>query len=253
MVLGAVAAGIGVVATLALAAGAVLGRALTPLAGAVAAAFGIVIVVLAGFPFLVLLVLFVAASALATRYRFEEKRRGSLQEGVAGERGVSNVLAHILVPTGLAAAGAIVGHAGATIAILYTSALAFGASDTFASEFGVLAGHARSILSFRPVAPGTNGGISAVGTAFAMAAAVFTALLGLIAFYAFHAPTGGAALFLGVVSVAGFLGCQVDSVVGELIENRGHLGKGGTNFVAMLSAVAIAAGLLALVGGAGAV
>ena len=96
--LGPLEAGIGLAATLALAAAAVAGRALTPAAGAVAAVFGAVIVVLAGFPFLILLVLFVGASALATRFRFEQKRRQSVQEGVAGERGISNVLAHIVVP-----------------------------------------------------------------------------------------------------------------------------------------------------------
>jgi len=79
---------IGVIATALLALGAVLTRALTPLAGAVAAAFGVVIVVFAGFPFLALVIVFVGASVLATRYRFEEKRRQNLQEGRAGERGV---------------------------------------------------------------------------------------------------------------------------------------------------------------------
>lgn len=241
---------IGIVATALLALGAVLARALTPPAGAVAAVFGIVIVVYGGFPFLALLVLFVGASVLATRYRFEEKRRQHLQEGRAGERGVSNVIAHIILPTGLAVAGGISPPLlrPAATAVLYASALAFGGADTFASEFGVLAGHAKSILTGRSVPPGTNGGVSLRGELFALLASVTTALAGLGLFLAFGTPLPNPVLFVGIVSLAGFLACQVDSILGEVLENRGILTKGSTNFLGMLSAVVFAAVVLAVSG-----
>jgi uncharacterized membrane protein len=60
-----------------------------------------------------------------------------------------------------------------------------------------------------------------------------------------HFPVGA---FLVVAPVAGFAGCQTDSVLGETLENRGFLTKGSTNFLGMLSAILIAALLLALVG-----
>ena len=72
---------IGILATALLAAGAVYARALTPGAGLVAALFGAAIVVLAGFPYLALMILFLASSVAATRFRFEEKRARKLQEG----------------------------------------------------------------------------------------------------------------------------------------------------------------------------
>ena len=50
--------------------------------------------------------------------------------------------------------------------------------------------------------------------------------------------------------IAGFLGCQLDSVLGESLENRGLLTKHGVNFLGMLGAVLIAAGIYALGGGA---
>ncbi|MCI4366036.1 MAG: DUF92 domain-containing protein, partial [Thermoplasmata archaeon] len=132
---------VAILATVALALGAVLARALTPAAGVVASVFGAVIVVLAGYAFLALLILFVVASVLATRYRFEEKARRHVQEGKQGERGISNVLAHIVIPTALAVA---VGWTPPALplpatTVLFASALAFGAADTFGSEFGVLA------------------------------------------------------------------------------------------------------------------
>jgi uncharacterized protein (TIGR00297 family) len=244
-------AAIGAIVTVALAASAVAARALTAAAGAIAAVFGLAIVVLAGFPYLALLILFVVASVLATRFRFDEKRRRKVQEGAAGERGVSNVVAHILIPTGLAIAGGWLPPLipPVTLAVLYTAALAFGASDTFASELGVLAGRARSILSFRPVTPGTNGGVSAVGEAWAFVGAGTTALVGLGLFVLFASPLPSPVLFLGAAAIAGFLGCQFDSILGETLENRGYLTKGSTNFLGMLFAVAVAAGFLAVVGG----
>jgi uncharacterized protein (TIGR00297 family) len=250
VVLAFIPAAFGIVFTVALAVGAVAARALTPVAGVVAAAFGIVIVVLVGFPFLALLILFVVGSVLATRFRIQEKRSKNVQEGTAGERGISNVVAHIVIPTGLAIAG---GWAPplippAALAVLFACALSFGAADTFASELGVLAGTARSILTFRRVAPGTNGGVSAVGEAWGFIGAAITAIVGLALFRLFSAATPAWGIFLVTVVVAGFVGCQIDSVLGETLENRGYLTKGTTNFLGMLSAVAIGIALLVAFG-----
>lgn len=246
--LGALASAIGIVVTVVLAFGATVARALTPLASGVAAAFGITIVLLAGFGFLALLVVFVAVSSLATRFRFDEKEKRHVQEGRHGERGVSNVVAHIVLPTAIALAiglGWIPLVAGA---VLFASALAFASADTLASEIGVLAGSAVSIVSFQPVTPGTNGGVSIVGEMFAVAGSLGTALVGLGLFGAFGEPVGRAWVFLLAVSVAGFLSCQVDSLLGEMLENRGVLTKGSTNFFGMLSAAAVALGVAAVVG-----
>ncbi len=241
--LGATASIIGSVLTVALAAGAAAARALTPSAAAVAAAFGIAIVLLAGFGFLLLLVVFVASSSLATRFRFDEKLRRRVQEGRAGERGVSNVLAHIVLPTAIALGLGFGVLAPRVSAVLFASALAFAAADTFASEFGVLAGSAVSLLTLRPVVAGTNGGVSTVGEMFAIVGGLGTALVGLGLFAAFGPSVGVASLFLLAVGVAGFVACQVDSVLGETLENRGYLTKGSTNFLGMLAAVGVGAGL----------
>lgn len=249
MVLSLLDAVIGAAVTVLLAAGAVATRALTPLAGAVAAAFGVVIVIAAGFSYLTLLVLFVVTTSLATRYRFNEKLREKLQEGSAGERGVSNVVAHIVVPTALAAAVGFVPTTAPWAAVLFASALSFGAADTLASEFGVLTGRARSILNLRPVPAGTNGGISTAGEAFALSGALVTALVGLGLFRLFASPAGSVPTFLLVVALSGFTGCQVDSVLGATLENRGFLSKGSTNFLGMLATVGLAAALLFLLGG----
>ncbi len=246
--LGAVASVIGAVATVLLAVAALVARALTPAAAAVAAGFGIAIVLSAGFAYLSLMVVFVVVSSVATRYRFDEKARRHVQEGRAGERGVSNVLAHIVLPTGLALADGLGRLPPVVTAVLFASALAFAAADTLASEFGVLTGGAVSILSLRPVAPGTNGGVSTVGEIFAVVGSLGTALVGIGLLGLFGSPAGRAVVYLLVVGVSGFVGCQVDSVLGETLENRGWLTKGSTNFLGMLSAMGLAALLLGVVG-----
>lgn len=243
---------IGIASTALLALVAVGARALTLQAGLFAAVFGSLIVVVAGFPYLGLLVLFVFGSVLATRYRLEEKSRRHVQEGTHGERGVANVVSHIVVPTALALTALAPSTAipESTRALLYTSALAFGASDTFASEFGVLAGRARSILHLRPVPPGTNGGVSGLGEAFALVGGALTAAAAIGLFALFGSPIASPIGFGLVVVVSGFLSCQVDSVLGQTLENSGHLSKHSTNLLGMLSSVAIAAGLLVLFRGA---
>jgi uncharacterized protein (TIGR00297 family) len=245
-------AAIGVAVTICLAAGAVLGGALTRAAGLIATGFGIVVVVVGGFPFLALLILFVVASVLATRYGFEEKKRRNVHEGIHGERGVSNVLAHIVAPTALVVGGALAEPwlSAPTVTVLYTGALAFGAADTFASEFGVLAGRARSILTLRPVPAGTNGGVSALGETWAFIGALATSGVGYGLFLGFRTPTVGVLPFVVSATAAGFLGCQVDSVLGETLENRGYLTKGSTNFLGMVSGILFALLFLVLTGGA---
>jgi uncharacterized protein (TIGR00297 family) len=230
----------GAVVTALLAAGAAYGKALTVAAATVAGAFGIVVVVFSGFGFLGVMVGFVVVSSLATRYRFEEKRRRHVQEGRAGERGVSNVLAHIVLPTAIAVVVGTGTVAESTGAILFSAAFAFALADTLASEFGVLSGRAVSILSMRPVPAGTNGGVSPVGELFAVVGAAFMAGFGVLAFLLSGSALGPVVPFVLVVTGAGFLACQFDSVLGETLENRGWLTKGGTNFLGMLFAVALA-------------
>ncbi|MCI4365959.1 MAG: DUF92 domain-containing protein, partial [Thermoplasmata archaeon] len=156
----------------------------------------------------------------------------------------------IVIPTALAVA---VGWTPPALplpatTVLFASALAFGAADTFGSEFGVLAGTARSILTLKPVSPGTNGGISAVGEWWAAIGALTTGVVGYSLYLLFGTQTPPGVVLVGVVGVAGFLGCQVDSVLGETLENRGYLTKGSTNLFGMLSSVGIAAALLAALG-----
>ncbi len=218
-------------------------RALTRSAAAVAALFGGLILFLAGIPYLALLILFVLAGTLATRYGWEEKVARRLEEASEGQRGVPNVLAHIVVPLGISVLVPLDPFLASSgwAPFLYVSALACGTADTFASEFGVLSGKARSILTLRPVEAGTNGGVSPAGELWAFVGALVTVTVGSAFFLLLGSGLAvSPALWFAGGTLLGFVGCQVDSLLGLLLENRGYLGKGQVNFLAMLATVLLA-------------
>ncbi|MDE1820412.1 MAG: DUF92 domain-containing protein [Euryarchaeota archaeon] len=239
---------VGVVVTLALSVSAIRAKVLTPAAAAVAGVFGIVIVLVGGPPYLAMLILFVLGGTLATRYGWEEKKARKVAEGKAGERGVRNVLSHIVVPMALVLLLPLrlAGGSQGLISFVYVAALACGTADTFASEFGVLSGKAVNILGGGPVKAGTNGGVSVPGELWALVGSLVTIAAGAGIFFAFGglgALTTSVPLWFAGGTFLGFLGCQIDSVLGATLENRGLIGKGAVNFLAMLATGLLAAGI----------
>ena len=92
-------------------------------------------------------------------------------------------------------------------------ALAAAASDTWATEIGSLARQVpTNILSWRPVAPGTSGGVTTPGTLASIAGALF---LGVIALVGGWPRTTAAALVAG-----GIVGGLADSVLGAAVQVR---------------------------------
>lgn len=161
---------------------------------------------------IILVAYFVTASALS-RYRGGEKERrmGGGRVAKHGPRDAVQVLAN--------------GGAFVAAALLYwwrpdplwqvagIGALAASAADTWATEIGSLAPVApRSILTMRPVAIGTSGGVTVAGTVAALAGAGFTAAMSLLAAWP---PAAATAALVG-----GMLGCLFDSVLGASAQAR---------------------------------
>jgi uncharacterized protein (TIGR00297 family) len=202
------------------------------LLGAVASFFlGLEVALLGGIPWLVLMTLFPVIGVAATRIGYRRKAERRVAEAAGGERGVSNVLGNGLGP-GLAALALLftplVPERAAALA--FASALAAVTADTVASEIGVLANRAKRILPpFPPLPVGSNGAVSLAGQ---FAAAAGASAIAVAAFFLFHLPLALA----WVPAVAGFLGCQLDSVLGATLERDedrpGPLSKQDVNFIA---------------------
>jgi uncharacterized protein (TIGR00297 family) len=165
----------------------------------------------AGWRWAALLVVFFIAATAVSRFRRELKiRRSSGMLEKTGPRDSIQVLAN-------GAAFAIGAFAYAlssepVFAVFAVGSLAAASADTWATEIGLLAGHApRSIISGRTVPPGFSGGVTLSGTAAGGAGALVVAVT---------------AVALGVSSVpvpivaGGLAGMLIDSVLGATIQEH---------------------------------
>lgn len=160
---------------------------------------------------LALVAFFIVTSAIgAIRAPERSARIDSIIEK-SGARDAGQVLANGLVYT-----AAAVGHMMTDDpfwAIAGFGALAAAASDSWGTEIGTLSRKTpRSITDWRPVQPGTSGGITLAGTLAAVSGAAFISLLSLL----FGFERGIAVcVFLG-----GVMGSTVDSLLGATVQQR---------------------------------
>lgn len=178
---------------------------------------GLIIYLTAGFNWLILILIFLILGVLSTRYKRQYKKEIGVYEGT---RTTKNVLSNGLVPCATAILGSHVGFIGS---------IATAAADTLASEIGVVE-TPRLITNFKKVPPGTDGGVSLLGTAAGILGA------GIIGFFAYILGVYPQPLVsIKIAVIAGTLGCFVDSILGALFESRGYLTKEQVNFLATLT------------------
>jgi uncharacterized protein (TIGR00297 family) len=159
---------------------------------------------------IVLIVFFVTSSALSHfKHATREARIGGIVEK-GNERDAFQVLANGGVFTGAALLATATGETAWAAAAL--GALAAATADTWATEVGtVIGGLPRSIISFKPLATGTSGGVTVVGTLASIVGAAFIAAVS----YLVGAGGAAAAIFVG-----GVLGSLADSIIGGTVQER---------------------------------
>jgi uncharacterized protein (TIGR00297 family) len=205
-------------------------KALDIVGSAVMVIMGVVIIFSAGTNWLLLIILFLVMSLLATRYSKKYKRSLGQFEG---RRTSKNVISNGVVACFMAAFGGyylpFVGG--------FIGAIATATSDTLASEIGVLDTNPRLITTFQKVDPGTNGAVSVLGTAVGIVGA---AIIGIAAYFLGIVPSPISAIMVSIIS--GTIGCFMDSVLGALFENHGLLTNEHVNLIATI--VGAIAGIL---------
>ena len=168
---------------------------------------GIIIIFSAGTNWLLLIVLFLVMSLLATKY--SKKYKQSLGE-FEGRRTSKNVISNGVVACFMAAFGGyylpFVGG--------FIGAIATATADTLASEIGVLDQNPRLITTFQKVDPGTNGAVSVLGTSIGIVGA---AIIGIAAYLLGIMPNILLALMVSIIS--GTIGCFADSILGALLSS----------------------------------
>ena len=181
---------------------------------------------------LISLFTFLIIGSLATKWKLEEKKLLSLEEANEGLRSWKNVLAN----GGAVSIVAIYNFLFPGQEWIYFAAIAsisVALSDTLASEIGSLDTRTRSITTLQSVPAGTNGGMSPTGTVAALFGAILISIVGVI--FSPDDSKISEIQLLSLLSLIGWLGCQVDSILGAVLENRGYLGKHSVNFLATFS------------------
>ncbi len=165
--------------------------------GALAAlAVGALVAIGTGWSGLALLLAFFLSSSLLTP---GGGRRRALQVAANG---------------GLAAAAALLARAHPVWHGAFAGALAAAAADTWSTEIGARSRRApRLVTTGRPVAAGTSGGVTWLGTAGGAAGAGFVAAAA--ALLAIVEPSRA-----WMVGIGGFAGCIADSVLGATLQAR---------------------------------
>jgi uncharacterized protein (TIGR00297 family) len=233
-------------------AGASYHKRIFDLSGSLSAfAVGMVIGICGSVLWLLLLLVFLVSSFGATRYRFEWKRAKGFQEGKKGERSWRNIAANGAIPTVIAFASFVSqlvanGNPDADFfpkdvaSFMFVTAVAVAAADTAASEIGIVDPRVYLITTFRRIKRGTDGGISLTGQLVAFVAAAYTSVVAYVLFAMLDTDLLAGPRTLLIPMLSGFLGCQVDSVIGATWERRGKIGKLGNNFVSIAFGTLIA-------------
>lgn len=122
--------------------------------------------------------------------------------------------------------------------IAFYGAIAAALSDTLSSEIGLLSKRKpRLIINLKEVEPGTDGGVTILGFLAGLVGAFFIASIGVFVCKE---------IFIAIIiTISGFIGCIVDSILGATFEIKGRLNNTQVNFLGSSSG-AILAYLLAI-------
>ena len=190
------------------------------------AMIGIILIGFADVRWFLIMLTFFIIGAGATRYRYGDKKQLGVAQEHGGVRGYFNVFANGLVATAAAILFGLTGHPA--FVALFMGSVASAAADTVASEIGVTGKVPYLITTLRPVPRGANGGVTFRGE---IAAVIASAVVAVVAWM-----MGVADPWMVVVTVlAGFVGTNVDSLVGATLENSGRIGNSGTHLIATFS------------------
>lgn len=167
---------------------------------------------------LTLIAFFVSSSALSHYKEGLKERRAAEKFAKGGRRDLWQALANGGLGALCALAYAMAGRPTALLAA-FAGLMATVTADTWATELGVLSPHRpRLITSGRPVAPGTSGGVSPLGTAASAAGALLIGAILFALLVAEGAPADGTAWVVAAALAGGVAGALIDSLMGATVQ-----------------------------------
>lgn len=175
---------------------------------------GLLIGFTSGWAWVAVLISFLIVGSAATRYRYRYKLSIHAAEDKRGARGFKNVIANGAVATFLAILNYI--RPNPAYPVLFVAAIAAAAADTLATEIGLLSS-SKPVLINRPSSTtpaGISGGVTPLGEGAGLVGGAAMALLAVALGVVPLSPLDGS-----IVVIAGFLGCNFDSLLGSTMQS----------------------------------
>lgn len=203
---------------------------------------GVVIIISTDIWWYITLLAFFFLGGLFTRYKYDFKKERGIAESKGGVRGYKNVFSNSLAALTLAVAFKVFPSHAVFLLPAYLGSIATATGDTLASEIGqTWKGEPHMITTLKNVRPGTDGGVTVLGEFAAFAGSGAIALLSLL----FLKNDVGLAL---AVLAGGFIGTNIDSVLGATLQQKGYLSNNGVNLFATISGAIVSAALYSSMG-----
>ncbi len=211
------------------------------LSGALAGVLsGLLMILFGGIGWFILLLVFFVLGTLFTKYKYRYKLDIGAAETNEGSRGYRNVFGNCLIPLIFVVSYGAIGDVSmpyigridkAIFLIGFLGSMATATADTLASEIGSTnKGQPRMITTLKKVKAGTDGAVSLLGEA--------SAVFGSVAIAAMAIPLGvivpGVWQAFGLTVLGGFLGTNIDSVLGATLQQKKLLTNEGVNLFATL-------------------
>ncbi|MCS4542224.1 MAG: DUF92 domain-containing protein [Euryarchaeota archaeon] len=208
--------------------------------GTVAAMITGLIIIFFDYKLFMILLLFVFLGVGSTKFRYSYKESLGVAEKNKGARDANNVFANGIISVLVVIFG-FAKFPGEFVIAGYIGAISAATADTLASEVGVLAKEWPRLITkpSKKVPPGTNGAVTMLGTS---AALIGTILIGVLAGIINNDIPLLKILIISII--AGMFGCIIDSVIGAIWEDKGHLTKNQVNIIATLTGALIAIAIL---------
>jgi uncharacterized protein (TIGR00297 family) len=195
----------------------------------------------AGFGAFAALVTVFLLAWITTRFGYSQKQRLGIAEKRDGRK-ASQVLANL----GIAATcGSLYWfeNSNRVWLLALAAALSEAAADTVSSELGQAIGaRPRLITTWKPVAQGTDGGVTVQGTLAGISAALIVSLVCV-------STRMISWRWLGISVAAATAGMLADSVLGAVLEQRRMLNNDGVNFLSTAAAAVLAFFFFHTIGG----
>jgi uncharacterized protein (TIGR00297 family) len=164
------------------------------------------------------LIFFFTSSSIFSHFRAPDKEQTAADKfSKGGQRDIGQATANAGIATLLAMCYSLTSSASLQQVIQagYTGALSTATADTWATELGVLSlEQPRLITTGKPVAPGTSGGITLLGTG---AAALGALALGVV-FWLLQGCQKSRASLPFIALVSGLGGSMIDSILGATLQ-----------------------------------